>query len=87
MRQTGFARVLQDDGGVYFRIESVPRHQFSNLLDLFLARFPTRVWNEQKRAWQLPHHQRDALIKFARATFGKSRVIVDLVPTQTSLPF
>lgn len=79
---------MEDEGGVYFRIEAVSRRQFSSLLDLFLAQFPTRVWNEQKRAWQLPHYQRDALIKFAAATFGRNQVIIiDQTPTQLSLRF
>lgn len=84
MRKKGYARIMQDEEGVYFRIEMVPRTQFSSVLDLFLARFPSRVWNDHRRAWQLPHHQHDALIKFAITTFGKERVVIDQIPSQRS---
>lgn len=83
----GFVRIMEDEGGIYFRIEAVSRSRFDSLLDLFLATFPVRIWNENRRAWQLPHHYRDMLIKFAIATFGKERVVIEPVSYQIRFTF
>jgi hypothetical protein len=76
-RLRGYARIMYGDAGIYFRLENVSQTRFRSLLDLFLARFPVRVWNDQKRAWQLPHKDANLLIEFAEETFGKDRIVID----------
>jgi hypothetical protein len=71
------ACIMYGDAGVYFRLENVSRARFHSLLRLFLDQFPVRVWNDRKRAWQLPNSYANSLREFAIETFGEERVMID----------
>ena len=54
-----------------FRFEYVGNHsRFSELMDIFNSRFPYKMWNERRRAWQMPANMKNDLIQFCENYFG-----------------
>jgi len=81
----GYARILIADQAIYVRFERVGDSQrFNALMDRFNHSFPLKGWQEQKRAWQLPAYDLNALIEFCRATFGPSGYLLQKENTTKS---
>ena len=79
-----------DAQSLYIRFARVPRSQFGRLLDYLQGTISSYKWNAEKRAWELPHSDIQAVALFAELNFGKNAMVYigrNPQPQQLGLPF
>ncbi len=90
----GYARIITSNFAIYVRFERVgDPTQFNAILDRFNQSFPLKIWQGQKRAWQLTPREINSVIEFCHTIFGPSgyllqkESITGSKPSQISFKF
>jgi septin family protein len=66
-----YGRLIISETSLYFRFEQIGnRSKFTSIMDDFNNQFPSKLWNERKRAWQFPISMKDELVQFCLYYFG-----------------
>lgn len=83
---SGYAKIIHSPYTLYVSFRSVGgRKKFDFLMDRFNSSFPSKVWDEKRRTWQLAPDDLLKVVRFSVAVFGTQGYILQSENTTTEL--